>query len=244
MFGSYPFGFSHRLGGALAPENTLTGLLLAHRLGVRAVECDVQLSADGVAVIAHDETLERTTNGQGVLTQHTAADLARLDAGCRHHPAFAGESLPTLQALATLARQLDMMVNLELKPFGAAQEMGAEVARQIRQHWQGATQLPLVSSFSAEALAGVREATPELPLALLVDDISQEAIGQAQALHCCALHVDYRVLTPEWVVHVHASGLAVMAWTVNQQDDMQRLRHWGVDMICTDRPDRLDPAWG
>lgn len=235
----YPVGFAHRLGGALAPENTLAGLLLAHQLGVRAVECDVQLTANGVAVIAHDEMLARTTSGSGVLSQHTAAELAALDAGSHHHPAFSGERLPTLQRLAAISRQLEMAVNLELKPFAGDREMGGEVARQIGQHWQGASLLPLVSSFSVAALAGVRQQAPALPLALLVDDISAEVIAQAQSLHCCALHVAYRALTAAWVAQLHARGLAVMAWTVNRPEDMLLLRHWGVDMLCSDRPDLL-----
>jgi len=243
MHWPYPVGFAHRLGGALAPENTLAGLLLAHRLGVTAVECDVQLSADGVAVITHDAELERTTSGNGALAAHTAAELLQLDAGRHHHPAFAGEALPSLQKLAATLRRLGMAVNLELKPAGDARQMGQRCAAQIRQHWQGAALLPLVSSFSAEALAGVRQAAPELPLALLVEELNPALVAQAQALGCRALHVCHRALSAEWVAQLHGLGLAVMAWTVNQPQEMQCLRQWGVDMLCSDRPDRFDPAW-
>ena len=240
---AYPMGFAHRLGGALAPENTLAGMMLSHRLGVTAVECDVQLSADGVAVIAHDHELERTTSGSGSLSEQALAALLQLDAGRHHHPAFAGEKLPSLQQLAALARRLGMAVNLELKPQGAAQAMGQQCALQIRQHWQGAALLPLVSSFSAEALQGVRQQAAELPLALLSEVLDEAVLAQALALGCRALNVYHRALSAAWVTRLHEHGLAVMAWTVNQPDDMLRLRHWGVDMLCSDRPDRFDPAW-
>lgn len=239
----YPLAFAHRLGGALAPENTLAGLLLARRLGLRAAECDVQLSRDGVAIIAHDALLSRTSNGEGPLAAHTAAQLAQLDAGSHHHAAFAGETMPTLAALAAAARLAGMQLNLELKPAADAFAMGQACARQISQLWQGDRHLPLVSSFDVAALEGVRQQAPALPLALLVDSVSAAALERARALGCYALHVDYRSLSADWVLRLHEAGLAVMAWTVNQREDMQRLRQWGVDMLCSDRPDRFDEAW-
>ncbi|HMV07072.1 MAG TPA: glycerophosphodiester phosphodiesterase family protein, partial [Accumulibacter sp.] len=93
-----PHVLAHRCGGALAPENTLAGLRLAARLGFSAVEFDVMLSADGTPWLLHDETLERTTNGRGPLAATADRVLAGLDAGAAHHPAFAGEPLPTLAA--------------------------------------------------------------------------------------------------------------------------------------------------
>lgn len=244
MHWPYPVGFSHRLGGALAPENTLAGLRLSSRLGVSGVECDVQLSADGYGVIVHDAELERTTTGSGTVSALTLAELQRLDAGRYHHRAFAGEGMPSLQQLAAKARKLGMAVNLELKPIQDATAMAQQCVQEIALLWQGAALPPLLSSFSVEALHAARQVAPHLPRALLVEEVGYSALSLAEELECGALHVYHRALTPEWVTALHSRNLAVMAWTVNQLEDMQRLRHWGVDMICTDRPDRLDPAWG
>jgi len=95
----YPYIFAHRLGGSLAPENTLTALRRASKIGARAVECDVKLSADGVLFLLHDDTLERTTTGTGPAGIRSMAELRRLDAGIRHHRAYQGEVLPTLEEL-------------------------------------------------------------------------------------------------------------------------------------------------
>ena len=93
----YPRIIAHRCGGALAPENTLAGLRLAARLGCGGVEFDTMLAADGVPVLMHDETLERTTSGCGRVADLDSISLARFDAGSRHHPAFAAEPVPTLE---------------------------------------------------------------------------------------------------------------------------------------------------
>ncbi|WP_246211028.1 glycerophosphodiester phosphodiesterase [Vogesella oryzae] len=243
MHWPYPAGFAHRLGGALAPENTLAGLLLSHRLGVSGVECDVQLSADGKAVIAHDAELERCTTGNGPLGAQTLAALQQLDAGRYFHPAFAGETMPSLAQLATRCRKLGMAVNLELKPAGDDAAMARQCVAEIAALWQGAALPPLLSSFSLPALAAAQQAAPQLPRALLLTQLSDEAVAQALALGCRAVHVYHRALTAEWVANLHQQSLAVMAWTVNRSEDMQRLRQWGVDMLCTDRPDRLEPGW-
>jgi len=243
MHWPYPLGFAHRLGGALAPENTLAGLLLAHRLGVNGVECDVQLSRDGKAVIIHDHTLERTTTGNGDVATQLLAQLQQLDAGRYHHLAFAGEPLPTLAELAAKSRKLGMAVNLELKPSADAANMAQRCVGEIQALWQGAALPPLLSSFDREALAAARQTAPQLPRALLLERLGADSVAQAQALGCSAIHVSYRELDATAVQSLHAAGLAVMAWTVNQLDDMQRLRQWGVNMLCTDRPDRLDPGW-
>lgn len=243
MHWPYPLGFAHRLGGALAPENTLAGLLLAHRLGVSGVECDVQLSADGKAVIIHDHQLERTTTGSGDVLAQPLAALQQLDAGRHHHLAFAGEGIPSLAELAARCRKLGIAVNLELKPAADAANMAERCVGEIVSLWQGSVLPPLLSSFDIDALAAARQHAPQLPRALLLDKLDSHCVAQAQALDCRAIHVHYRALDEKTVQALHQAGLAVMAWTVNQVEDMQRLRHWGVDMLCTDRPDRLDSSW-
>lgn len=236
----YPQIFAHRLGGALAPENTLTGLRRAAKAGVSAVECDVKLSADGIPFLLHDDTLERTTTGTGPAGARTIAQLKALDAGVRHHRAYRGEALPTLSELAELARQLGVAVNLELKPNpGQDEETGRIVALAARELWRDATPLPLLSSFSTAALRAARQAAPELPRALLVETLPLDYLRDLNACAAAALHADYRTLNRDNVATLHGQGFRVMAYTVNDTLKARTLLHLGVDMICSDRPDQI-----
>ncbi|MGC1818128.1 MAG: glycerophosphodiester phosphodiesterase family protein, partial [Casimicrobiaceae bacterium] len=100
----YPKLVAHRGAGKLAPENTLAALRVGHAHGYRMAEFDVKLSADGVAFLLHDGTLDRTTNGKGRADALTWRELAQLDAGSWHSPVYAGETLPTLAAVARWSR--------------------------------------------------------------------------------------------------------------------------------------------
>ena len=117
---SLPRWFAHRGGGVLAPENTLAGIRLAARLGYRAVEFDVMLSGDGTPVLIHDETLERTTNGVGLVSETPDSVLFSLDAGC-------GEPIPRFAEAAALCRELGLLANVEIKPATGFEGQTAEV---------------------------------------------------------------------------------------------------------------------
>lgn len=236
----YPRLFAHRLGGALAPENTLAGLRLAARLGVRAVECDVKLSADGVPFLLHDDTLERTTDGHGPAAAQPWAALRTLDAGTYHHRAFAGEPLPALAELAGACQPLDVVPNLEIKPCpGREAETGRQVALAAGRLWRHAPLPPLLSSFSPEALLAAAQAAPTLPRALLLEQWEEDAAAQAAALGARALHLPWQALTETRVAALKGAGYALMAWTVNDPREAGRLAALGVDMLCSDRPERL-----
>lgn len=237
--GELPKVFAHRCGGALAPENTLAGLRLAARLGLRAVEFDVMLSADETPWLIHDETLERTTDGQGRVGASPDRLLRALDAGQRHHRAFAGEPLPTLREAAALCRRLGVLANVEIKPAaGCEARTGEVVARQVLELWRGAP-LPLLSSFSAAALDAARLAGPQLPLGCLwqrpPSDCFQriEALG-ALTLHCAADELDDAVLD-----EARARKIPVLCYTVNDPQQAGRLFRRGVAAVFSDRIDCL-----
>lgn len=234
-----PTLFAHRCGGALAPENTLAGLRLAARLGLSAVEFDVMLSADGTPWLIHDETLERTTNGHGRVATSADTTLAALDAGRKHHPAYAGEPLPTLRAAAALCRALGLRANVEIKPSaGDEVRTGELVARQVLALWAG-DMLPLVSSFSLPALKAARAAAPALPLACLWErppaDWRQklDELGAA-TLHCAADEIDDALLA-----EAHLHGIPVLGYTVNDSALAQTLLQRGVTALFSDRIDLL-----
>jgi glycerophosphoryl diester phosphodiesterase len=231
----------HRCGGALAPENTLAGLRKAAELGCRAVEFDVMLSADGTPVLIHDETLERTTNGHGRVDETSDAELARLDAGSRHGAQFAGEPVPSFGDAAELCQALGLWANVEIKPSsGHEAATGRRVALEARELWSGLPP-PLLSSFSAEALAAAREAAPELPRGLLVEAPPADWLRLLRRLDGVSLHCSGHCLSPQLLGEARAAGVPLLAYTVNDPEDAGRLLRAGVAAVFTDRPDLMPP---
>ncbi len=216
---------------------------LGHSHGCRAFECDVKLSADGIAFLMHDTTLDRTTNGCGVAGDRAWAELATLDAGSWHSAAFAGEPIPTLAAIAGLCIATDSLLNIEIKPTPGWEVLtGQRVAAEAARLWAGRTDLPLLSSFSVDAVAAAREAAPALPRALLIDALTPDWFEQALALGCVAVVADFVLIDAGWVERLHAAGLLAMAYTVNDARVAERLFGWGVDALFTDAVDRLPSA--
>ena len=230
----YPRIIAHRCGGALTPENTLAGLRLAARLGCRGVEFDAMLAADGVPVLIHDETLERTTTGRGRVADTSSAQLARLDAGGRHHPAFAVEPVPTLEEALRLCAALGLWANVEIKP-AAGQE--AETGRVVARHVAAATGKLMLSSFSAIALCAAACEVAQLPRALLVEEIPVDWRQRMTEAGALALHSSARALTAEAIAAVREAGCPLACYTVNRRDDAERLFAMGVSAVFTDRPD-------
>jgi len=235
----YPRYIAHRGGGALAPENTLAGIRLAARMGFRTVEFDVMLSADGVPVLFHDETLDRTTGRHGKLAQQNLVTLRNLDASRNHHPAFAGEPIPTLAEALAACRELALAANIELKPGpGLDHATGVAVARQVVESLRGSLQMSLLlSSFSEAALTAVRKTAPEIPRALLVTSIPVDWQDRLRQLDCQALHCAADHFQPEKAAPVTAAGYPLACYTVNRQAAAEQLFAAGVSAIFTDRLD-------
>ncbi len=231
---------AHRGAGTLAPENTLAAFRLGYQHGCRAFECDVKLSADGVAFLLHDTTLERTTDGKGVAGDRTWAELTTLDAGGWHSATYAGEPIPTLETIAQFCIATGSLLNIEIKPTPGLEALtGVRVAAEAARLWQGQASLPLLSSFSVEAVAAARDAAPGLPRALLLDALTPGWFEQAQALGCVAVVADFVLVDAAWVARLHAAGLLAMAYTVNDAAVAERLFSWGVDALFTDAVDTL-----
>lgn len=230
----YPRIIAHRCGGALAPENTLAGLRLAARLGCRGVEFDAMLAADGVPVVIHDETLERTTSGHGRVADMDSAGFVRLDAGCRHHPAFAGEPAPTLDEILRLCATLGLWANVEIKP-SAGQEVAT--GRVVARLAAAAAGKILLSSFSAAALGAAAAEAAQLPRALLVEAIPGDWRERMAESGAFALHCSARATPAAALQTVREAGVPLACYTVNRRDEAERLFALGVGAIFTDRPD-------
>lgn len=239
----YPTMIAHRGGGSTAPENTIAALEAGLRHGYRAVEFDVMLARDGIGVVMHDPDFGRTVPGPGTIAATDAADIARLDAGSWFAPAFAGEPVPLFVPFAAWCKAHGTWMNVEIKPApGHDEATGRWVAETVRSLFAGesdAAQLPLLSSFSADALRAARAAAPELPRAIAFEALPDDWEGQARELGVLSVHVDHRALTPALAQAVKAAGFGLFCYTVNEPERARTLLSWGVDAICTDRIDLL-----
>lgn len=252
----YPRWIAHRGAGKLAPENTLAAFRLGARYGWRMFECDAKLSRDGVLFLLHDATLERTTNSYSVASgrpaasrriagERTMGELALLDAGSWHSRAYAGEAIPTLEALARWCLANHYFLNVEIKPTpGEEEATGRAVGALLQRIWPGHAVPPLLTSFQPDALRGARSAAPQLPRGLLVD---KRAAGDADLrtaldLGCQAMVLNHALWDRPLVEQVHAAGLRCLSYTVNDDWAAQRLIDLGTDGIITDRVDWFSPA--
>jgi glycerophosphoryl diester phosphodiesterase len=231
----YPRIVAHRGGGSLAPENTLSAIRLGQALGYRAHEFDVKLSRDGVAILLHDEKLERTTNGRGRAADLDWAALRALDAGGWHSEEFRGEPMASFEDAARLLRSKDTMAHIEIKPTpGFDAVTGREVASLTRRYWADAPVSPIFSSFSFEALMAAKETAPEIPRGWLVSEFTDADWERLDTLDAASLHTNWRNFDTRQVPRLHERGYRVMLYTVNDVAAARSLLEAGVDGVFTD----------
>jgi glycerophosphoryl diester phosphodiesterase len=230
----YPKLFAHRGGGTLAPENTLAGMRMAEKCGYRAVEFDVKLSRDNRAILLHDDTLERTTNGQGLARDFAYGELALLDAGLWHSPRFQFEPIPRFDGIAWHLIRAGMLANVEIKPCeGRDAQTGEIVGRLCAEYWAQAVPC-LVSSFSYAALKAARAVAPGLPFGWLVRSPGPSDWEILAELGCVSFHFWEHVATREVIDEAHRRGYRVLLWTVNEVARAQELFAMGADGLFTD----------
>ena len=230
----YPLWIAHRGGGSAAPENTLAAIRAGAAAGFGMVEFDVMLSGDDVPLLIHDETLERTTDGTGNVSAHSAHALRQLDAGRWHGPTFAGERIPTLDQALDCLLALDITANIEIKPAtGFERRTGEVVALAVAARWHAGMRAPLLSSFSMDALEAAREAAPVLPRGLLPDDWA----ARVRAHGAVSVHCDQAALDLQQLRAVRETGVPVLCYTVNDAARARELIAAGVAGLFTDTLD-------
>jgi glycerophosphoryl diester phosphodiesterase len=245
---------AHRGGGTLAPENTLAAIRVGIEHGFRAIEFDAMLARDDTPVLMHDPTLRRTARRAGAVSDFHAADLARLDVGSWHSPRFGGEPVPSIDETLAFCRANGVWCNVEIKPApGRESATGRVVAERVALAYADALRaagdrrenvvpaVPLLSSFSIEALEAARAACPDLPRGWLIDRAPQDWPARLEELGCVALHTNHRHLTARGVAQIKATGAWLFCYTVNEPARARDLLDWGVDAFCTDRIDLIGP---
>ncbi|SES99509.1 glycerophosphodiester phosphodiesterase family protein [Paenibacillus sp. NFR01] len=231
---------AHRGFSGKAPENTLAAVRMALALPyVRWMEIDVQLTKDGVPVVIHDFTLDRTTNGHGKVKDMDYEQMRRLDAGSWKGRTFRGERVPALQEVLELAAG-KLRLNIELKTTGNMYP-GLEQAVIDLVYAKGMQEDVVLTSFDSEALRKVKSLAPDLRTGLIYDARSGDPDRKLKELDCSFLSIHFGRLNKELAARLTERGVRTMAWTVNKAKEMRHLAAMNSDiMICTNRPD----IWG
>jgi glycerophosphoryl diester phosphodiesterase len=220
----------HRGAAGHEPENTLLSFGAAVSLGADMVELDVHRCASGELVVIHDETVDRTTDGSGVVAELTLRELKTLDAG-------KGERIPTLgEVFAALRGRVG--VNIELKGGGTA-ELVHDILTRTRGEGGGYPGDVLVTSFDWGMLGRMRELSGETLLGPLVYEDVEGALTAAEGLCAYSVNPYHRKIDAAYVAEAHALGLRVYPWTVNEPGDIRRVTGFGVDGVISDFPDRI-----
>ena len=242
----HPIVMAHRGSMLLWPENTMTAFQGAVDLGYRYLETDLQISRDGVLVTFHDDTLDRTTNGQGLVSDHTLEDLKHLDAahrfGINGEYSFRGQGIriPTLEE--TVTAYPDCVFSLDLKSDGMETAL-VDTIRRLNL-WERV----IVGSFSGARLRRFRSLV-DRPVAMSASPAETLRFVTAARLHipfqplCDSFQVPVkqgiRIVSSRTVRAAKSAGVPLIVWTINDRTEMASLLDLGVDGIITDRPDLL-----
>lgn len=231
---------AHRGASRFAPENTLAAFLKAKELGAKWVEFDVMLTACGEAVVIHDDTLDRTTNGSGYVCAQSYDYIRKLDAGSWFSPAFSQERVPTLREVIIFLRTHQLAANIEIKILhGDEEKTVKKVLADIQAEWTEEMMPPLISSFSMKVLHYVCQYSPQAMIAQLVDAWFPGWEEHAEKLQCKAINVNQVVVTPEKIAQIKAMNKFIFAYTVNDVVRAKELFAMGVDALFTDDIVRL-----
>lgn len=231
-----PLVFAHRGGSALAPENTMAAFQNGLALGADGIELDVQLSRDGIVVVHHDRTLDRTTPLRGAVARRTAGELSRA-------------GVPALTAVLTAYRDTRFIIELKVN-HGELATAAVGVVRQA-----DAIDRVCVGSFGYRVLRAVRALEPALATSASREEVrwalyrsklrwpaSCRSRRRYHGYQVPELAGRTRVVSERFIRDAHGAGLGVQVWTIDTVADAQRLIAWGVDGLITDRPDLIVPA--
>ena len=234
---------AHRGFSARAPENTLAAIDAAIEAGADAVECDVHTSADGVPVVLHDATVDRTTNGTGAVQEMAFEDLGTLDAGSWFGPAFAGEPIPALARVLQRIGHRVGRVYPEVKGYRSDRDLGRLIALVVETHMEART---VFISMDWHALDLMRAQHPTLKVGYIVERASQAeaAIARAAGDPHALLDVKAALLLrePALAARAVALGIPLACWTIDDPADATRLLDLGVSRITTNQVAAL-VAW-
>lgn len=229
----------HRGVCGYAPENTIESIHTAADMGVEWVELDVKLTKDGIPIIFHDDTLERTTNGSGAIKETSYKDIKLLEAGSWFGDSFAGLCVPSLEEAVDALIERDLGLNLEIKPCPGRERETAEVALDyLSQIWDDHERL-LISSFEPSCLEAAQEMAEDWSRGLLLggEEIPENWQEMTEYLSVSTLNISKELCKPELIATAQEKGLPVLVYTVNDIEQVRDLQSLGVSHFFSDVPD-------
>lgn len=227
----------HRGARGEAPENTLSGFRHLRELGIKAVELDIQVAADGELVVIHDYVLDRTTTLKGLVEQASLESLAATDTCHKSFPDWpVTEGVPTLRAVM---EELADFEHIQFEVKAKTEAHCRQVSEKFPALWRhfGFGQRAFTTSFNPFYLKMIADTAPDIPRGFLFEeDFTGDAIAVAKALGCQSIGPHQARCTHELIKEAHTAGLQVSSWTVNLPQRMQELADFGIDSIITDFP--------
>jgi len=225
---------AHRGSSGTAPENTISAVLQAAEQGAGFAEIDVQMSADGIIVLYHDQTLKKLGLDRKISDLHYNEILAA-DAGRWFSPEYAGEKIPTLDQVMKLAKKR-IKLNIELKMYDADSMLPEAVAKLIE--WNGFERQCIVTSFDLDAIKRVKQANPAVKTGLIVSN-KKHLTDKVWSGDFEVLSVKSKLVNRKMVNNAKRYGKELHVWTVNKEDEMRRILKYDVKSIITDYPSIL-----
>lgn len=230
--------FAHRGSSGTHPENTLAAFQEAARLPIHGVELDVHLTKDGEMVVIHDETIDRTSNGSGLVKDMTLQELKSYDYGNWFSKSFKDESIPTLEEVFQVFLQTNHIINIELKSdVYAYKGLEEEVVALIHQY--SFEERVIISSFNHEAIRKIKKLQPELETAALVMETFVEPLEYIRDMPTDGLHLYLGSVHRDFLEKLIVQNIPVRVFTVNKVNDVEALKHIGVQAVFTDYPEKI-----
>ncbi len=227
--------YAHRGVSSLAPENTMPAFKKALEYKADGIELDVQLSKDGVPVVIHDETLERTTTGSGMVKDHTVTELKKLDAGKWFSPAYWHTAIPTFEEFAGWVAETPLNINVELKTNKVRYEGIEQKVLDILKKY-GLTERSVISAFNYDSLKTVREIDPDMSFAPLSSKRLAKPCEFADSIGADSIHLNYRLINRRLLKHCSKNGIILRTYTVNSVFAMRKCFKMKIPAIITDMP--------
>ncbi|AWR96125.1 glycerophosphodiester phosphodiesterase [Acidianus sulfidivorans JP7] len=232
-----PLLFGHRGSRGLSPENTIPSFKIAKCFGVDGVELDVHLSKDRKLVVIHDETVDRTTNGKGKVSELTYDEISRLDAGIKLGQQWKGTNVPLLRdVLETFGDSL--LYKIEIKHSSKVYPDIERLLLEEIERFSLRNKVQIIS-FDFDALEKVRELDKNVEIGLIIVGKPRWFIDTAKKLNAKWIHASSWLITSEDVKIVHDSDLKIGVWTVNDEEEMKTYCEMGVDDVTSDFPNQL-----
>lgn len=231
----HPLIWGHRGASGHAPENTLPAFLMAADMGADGVELDIQQTRDGVIVVCHDETVDRTSNGVGWVKDCSFEEIRRLDFS-NGNAAYEGVKIPAMEEVFDLLAPTGLTINIELKTgivfYGKIEEKILALAK--RKGWEDRV---IYSSFNHYTVRRIKELNPDAKVGLLYGDGPIDMPGYGHRLGADALHpAYYNLFYPDFMEDSRKYGLDVNVWTVNSTEELLQCRQLGVNAVITNYP--------